>query len=319
MVPTARPSGPAPGGGLLHFPGDPRVEQSGEVSGALTLPDRADLAVHGLAVGGPVDGPEHAHRRGLGRAGRPGGTGGRPGRGVGRGSSWTRMGPRHVGHVHDAGLARSSASPRPSRRPCRTAPAGRGRGGSASRPRYLGQDRLEGAVVEDVAVLVDLDEGGALVARGPGGRSPSCACGPCRGCGPRTWPRRPGPGDSGLNGLVDRAERRRLGDLAHLAGRRVLPLGQPVDLVVEQQDGEVHVAAQGVDQVVATDREPVAVAGDHPHVEVGPGHGEAGGHGGRPAVDGVHPVGVHVVREPARAADAGDEHGVLRRRCPGRA
>ena len=30
-------------------------------------------------------------------------------------------------------------------------------------------------------------------------------------------------------------------------------------------------------------------------------------------MDGVHPVGVHVVGEAARASDAGDEHGVLRR------
>src|SRR3712207_9277773 len=42
-----------------------------------------------------------------------------------------------------------------------------------------------------------------------------------------------------------------LGDLAELRCRRVLPLGQPVDLVVEQNDGEVDVAAQGVDEVVA--------------------------------------------------------------------
>ena len=74
---------------------------------------------------------------------------------------------------------------------------------------------------------------------------------------------------------VDRAERRRLGDLADLGRRRVLALGEPVDPVVEQQDLQVHVAAQRVDQVVATDRQAVAVAGDDPHVEVGAGHGDA--------------------------------------------
>ena len=112
--------------------------------------------------------------------------------------------------------------------------------------------------------------------------------------------------------VVERAERRALRDLPDLARRRVLALGQTVDLVVEQQDREVHVPAQRVDQVVAADREPVAVAGDDPHVEVRSRHRDAGGDRGRAAVDAVHPVGVHVVREPARAADAAHEHLVLR-------
>ena len=119
---------------------------------------------------------------------------------------------------------------------------------------------------------------------------------------------------SGLNGGSTRAERRALGDLADLGRRRVLALGQPVDAVVEQQDRQVDVAAQGVDQVVAADRQPVAVAGDHPHVEVGPGHGDAGGDGRRAAVDAVHAVGVHVVREAAASSRCPtDEHGVLGR------
>ena len=45
--------------------------------------------------------------------------------------------------------------------------------------------------------------------------------------------------------------------------------------------------------------------------QVAPGGGEAGGDGGGAAVDGVHPVGVHVVREAGGAADAGDEDDVL--------
>ena len=53
-------------------------------------------------------------------------------------------------------------------------------------------------------------------------------------------------------------------------GRRILALGQAVDLVVEQDDLQVDVAADGVDQVVAADRQAVAVAGDHPDLQVGP-------------------------------------------------
>ena len=47
-------------------------------------------------------------------------------------------------------------------------------------------------------------------------------------------------------------------------------LGQPVDLVVEEQDLHIDIAAEGVDQMVATDGEGVTVTGDHPHREVGP-------------------------------------------------
>jgi hypothetical protein len=113
--------------------------------------------------------------------------------------------------------------------------------------------------------------------------------------------------------VVERAHRRRLGDLAELGRRRVLALGQPVDPVVEQQDLQVHVAAQRVDQVVAADRQRVAVAGDDPDRQVRPRRRQAGRDRRRAAVDRVHPVGVHVVREARGAADAGDEDDVLAR------
>ena len=118
---------------------------------------------------------------------------------------------------------------------------------------------------------------------------------------------------------IDAAERRALGDLAELGRGRVLTLGEPVDAVVEHEDRQVDVATQRVDEVVAADRQPVAVTGDDPHVEVGPGHGDTGGDGRRTTVDAVDAVGVHVVREPAGAADAADEHGVLRASHPARA
>ena len=119
--------------------------------------------------------------------------------------------------------------------------------------------------------------------------------------------------DSGRSGLSMRALRARLGARAEPRGRRILALGQAVDLVVEQDDLQIDVAADGVDQVVAADGQAVAVAGDDPDVQVGPGQLQAGGEGRRPAVDGVEAVGVHVVGEAAGAADAGDEHDLLAR------
>ena len=56
---------------------------------------------------------------------------------------------------------------------------------------------------------------------------------------------------------------------------------------------------------------PSSCGADHPDVELRVGELEARGDGRRAPVDRMKPVGVHVVREAARAADAGDEHGVL--------
>ena len=171
-------------------------------------------------------------------------------------------------------------------------------------------DVVEGPVVEHVAVLEDLDERRTLVVVGLAEdlhhvlAVEVVGTGHEAGLGTQRDAQR-------VERRVDRSVRSALGDLAHLRRRRVLALGEPVDAVVEQQDGEVDVAPQGVDQVVATDRQAIAVAGDHPHVEIGSSHGETGGDGRRAPVDAVHAVRVHVVREAAAAADAADEHRVL--------
>jgi hypothetical protein len=47
------------------------------------------------------------------------------------------------------------------------------------------------------------------------------------------------------------------------------PFVKPVDPVVEQHDLDVRVAAHQVDDVIAADRERVAVAGDEPHRKLG--------------------------------------------------
>ena len=96
-------------------------------------------------------------------------------------------------------------------------------------------------------------------------RSPAGAWPRRRRCARRSVASAPSATRDRVERVVDRADRRRLGDLADLRGRRVLALGQAVDAVVEEQDVDVDVAAQHVDQVVAADARAVAVAGDHPH------------------------------------------------------
>ena len=103
-------------------------------------------------------------------------------------------------------------------------------------------DRREDAVVEDVAVLEHLDERRALVLVGPTERLLHVATVHVMRAGHE--------GRLGAQRHADRvegsghqADGRRLGHLALLTGRRELALGQAVDLVVDQQDVQVDVAA----------------------------------------------------------------------------
>ena len=166
----------------------------------------------------------------------------------------------------------TSSDPRSSRgrRRCRPAATSSPSARCRIRAARLGAvlEDVEDAVVEDRAVLVDLDERRARGARRPHA-APSVRCLRSESM-VRATKRRLGAERERhrVEGCVERAERRRLGDLADLRGGGVLALGQAVDLVVEQQDLEVDVAAQRVDQVVAADRQRVAVTGDDPDRQV---------------------------------------------------
>ena len=89
--------------------------------------------------------------------------------------------------------------------------------------------------------------------------------------------------------------------------------GEAVDLVVHQHDVQIYVAAYGVDEVVTTDGEAVAVAGDEPYADVGACRFDAGSDGGATAVNGVEAVSVHVVRQTRGAADTRDDGHIIGR------
>ena len=167
-------------------------------------------------------------------------------------------------------------------------------------------------IVEDVAVLEDLDEGrapmtasqleGSLQVLGV------CVHRACDEAGLRR------EGDRQRHdGRVDRPGGRRLRALPQLGGWRRLTLGQPVDPVVEHDHLEIHVPAHRMQDVVSADRQRVAVARDHPTHQVWPGGLEAGRERRRATVDGVEAERVHVVGQAPRAADPADEDDVLAR------
>ena len=69
--------------------------------------------------------------------------------------------------------------------------------------------------------------------------------------------------------MIKRPERRRLRDLSNLARRRILTFCQSIDLVVEQENLDRNVSTKCVDQMVATDRQGISIARNHPDEQVG--------------------------------------------------
>src|SRR6185312_4476679 len=176
----------------------------------------------------------------------------------------------------------------------------------------LVRERVKRTIVEDVAVLENLDERHALVLCGLVERLlqvPDIAVERARnerGAGRERHPNR-------VERLLGRAVRRRLRDLPELGCRRELALGQPVNPVVEEDDVEVDVPSHGMQQVVPADAEPIAIASDDEHGQLWTGRLETSRQRERPAVDAVKAVRLDVVGEAAGAPNPTNEDDVLLR------
>src|SRR6266852_2456822 len=66
-----------------------------------------------------------------------------------------------------------------------------------------------------------------------------------------------------------------------------------------------------MNRVIAADRERVAVTGGYPNFEIGLNRFNPRCNRGRTAMDGVETERIHVVREAAGAADAGNHHKIF--------
>ena len=78
-----------------------------------------------------------------------------------------------------------------------------------------------------------------------------------------------------------------------------MPLGQTVYAVVKEADVKVHIAADTVNEMVASYGETVAVACHLPYCEVRVGGFHASGNCCAATVYGVEPVGGEIVRHTA--------------------
>ncbi len=176
---------------------------------------------------------------------------------------------------------------------------------------FLGDCHKPCAIVENVAVLQNLNERGAFVSSGAlervlhvlhknvhGARDESCF------------------GTDGKRNRIERAVRRSvrggLGLLADFRCGRVLAFGEAVNFIVEQKNFQADVAAQHVNGVIAADAQRVTVSGGDPNFQLRIHQLQSGGHGRRASVNGVESKRVHVVREAAGAADAGNHHKLSR-------
>ena len=99
--------------------------------------------------------------------------------------------------------------------------------------------------------------------------------------------------------------------MAGRRGGRGLPLGEPVDAIVEHHVGDVDVAPRGVREVAGADREAVAVAPDHHHGEPRVAELDPDRHRQGAAVHPVEPVALDEPGQAAGAADARDQRQVV--------
>src|SRR5436853_332452 len=171
-------------------------------------------------------------------------------------------------------------------------------------------EHIKCPIIEDVAVLINLDKRDAFVTH----------CAFDHHLKMRDVRIDGASHESGLSSQRDRkriqwivyyAERRGFGLLAEFACGRILAFGQAVDPVVEKDDVDVEIPPDRVNQMVPADRQCVAVARDDPDRQLGIRGLDAGCNRGRAPVNAVKPVGIHVIRKAARAADAGDEYNIL--------
>src|SRR5204863_3762457 len=116
----------------------------------------------------------------------------------------------------------------------------------------------------------------------------------------------------GIDRVFHAAEWGALGLHSLAAGRRNLPGGEAVDLVVHDDVGEIDVAAHDVDEVIAADPEPVAVSAGDEDLKVVVPKLRSGRNRQRAAMQGVHAVSVDVAGQVGGAADSADGQDFVR-------
>src|ERR1700754_4598076 len=173
----------------------------------------------------------------------------------------------------------------------------------------FGKD-LKSPVIEDITVLIDLEKGGPPVGLAAKQHLLQMFRVPVHGAG---YKARISPHSKckGIERMIDAAEWCRLGDLPFLRGGRILPLGQPIDLVVKQQDVQVEIAAQQMDSVIPPNTETIPVARDDPDAQLGTAGLQPRSDSRSTPMDRMHAIGIHIIGKTAATTYPRNNNDVL--------
>ena len=116
-----------------------------------------------------------------------------------------------------------------------------------------------------------------------------------------------------IQGILGRAVRRGLGSAAPRRGRGRLALGQTVGIVVQDQEGQIHIFASRMGQMSSADAQAVSVTSYNEHRQIGAGRLHSRSNRQGSSVGPVQGIGVEVVGKAPGTPDPGDNDRLFRR------
>ena len=111
----------------------------------------------------------------------------------------------------------------------------------------------------------------------------------------------------------ERSSRVSVRPLAGPRGGRRLILRQTIHVVVEQENGKVHVVADGMNPVARAYGAAVPIPHYDKHVQIGPAAADAARYRQRSSMQAVEAVCLQIVRKTAGSSNTGYDHRLLRR------
>jgi hypothetical protein len=85
----------------------------------------------------------------------------------------------------------------------------------------------------------------------------------------------------------------------------------PIDAVVYDNGSKIDIPPGGVNEMIPSDGDRVAIAHDDDHLQIGFGQLHPGGKGKGPAMGGVKGIEIHIDRESSRTTDSGNQNDLI--------
>src|SRR5262249_19776910 len=78
--------------------------------------------------------------------------------------------------------------------------------------------------------------------------------------------------------------------------------------IVEQNNFEIEIAPHRMQKMISTDAKSISISSDYPNVQIRIARFDSGSDRRSAAMNAMHSVGIHVIRETAGASDSGHKH-----------